>query len=480
MKKLLLFSIAAMLVFVTSCNKDKENQQNLSEAEFEFKIEQTDNGFKSDIPECNDLNMDYVKFAINGETYKSLIYYVNNEYLTQVVKLPVGDYVLTSFLVYNDNGTPGNEDDDILIKASPEPNSMYWDLMTNRLDLAFTVDPFYKKQITIDVLCFEDLFYEEFGFTWFNFNDIKIERQCFFGDICTGKLSDFEGSLYEQQPESLQMDMPAIFEIRMYRNDETNPFRVFSNEEFLGVGQCLEVYWPNEMNVEEEFRFELWILLPSGPGFEYRHIHDWTFTDDDSPATGYDGVTDFIIGSCNLQGADYEFPFWMDLPVDEFNLTVGTTGSPGTMGTYYDITLSGIGEGYDIGNQTYGIWCGDKDQTITSGQTYTMEALNSLSNVLPGNLTLTREQIDYMNFFFNELPQLVPGFDYNDMSPYWQDIQNTIWAIAGDITPTGQAAVWYAHVMDHGSGYEVPPGGWAGILFWDNPHVQLIFIVVDP
>jgi len=466
-------------VIFASCNKDDETSSNPSESEFEFKIDQADFGFKNDVPECSDLNMDYVKFTVNGETYKSLIYYVNDEYLTQVVKLPVGDYTLTSFLVYNDNGTPNNEDDDILIKASPEPNSQYYDLVTNKLDLQFTVDPFYKKQITVDVLCFEELFYQEFGFTWFNFNDVKIERQCFYGDICTGCYEDYAGSLYENQPEGLQMDMPAIFEIRMFKNGETDPFRVFSNESYLGVGQCLEVYWPNQLNVEEEFTFELWVLVPSGSGFEYRHIHDWTFMDDDSPATGEDGVTDFVMGSCNLQGADYKFPMWMNIPEGEFSLSTGNE-SPGSMGTYFDITLSGIGNGYDLQNQTYGVWCGDKDNTIYLGSNYTMIAISSLSTVLPDDLTLTPDQIRQMNFFYNNLEDIIPGFDYNNPVAHWEDIQNTFWAIAGDITPTGAAADYYTYVMDNSDGYEVPPGGYAAIIFWNNPSIQLVFTIVDP
>lgn len=476
-----IFTIALLVaILFAACNKDKEINST-SEATFEFKIEQSNFNFKSDVPECSDLNMDYVKFVVNGETFKSLIYYVNGEYLTQVVKLPAGDYFLTSFLIYNDNGTPSDESDDILIKASPEPNSQYWDLMTNRLDLPFTVDPFYKKQISIDVLCFEELFFEEFGFTWFEFNDFKLEGHAFFGDICSDCYEEYAGSLYEQQPEGIQMDMPAIFEIRVYRNDETEPLKTFSNAEWLGVGAPLEVFWPNNLNEEEEFSLELWVLLPTGTSFEYRLIDTYTFMDGNGPATGEDGVTDFILGSCNMQGSDYEYPMWMNLPIDPFTITVGTQDSPGIMGTYFDISLSGLGEGFDIGNQTYGVWCGDHDQLIYLGQTYQVSAFNSLSDVLPGDLTLTREQIDNINFFYNVLPELIPGFEYNNPSAYWEDIQNTFWALAGDeYTSNATIESHIAYVNQYGTDYEVPPGGYAAIFFWNSPHVQIIFTVVDP
>jgi hypothetical protein len=468
-------------VFFTACNKDKDAVQTTADSSIEFKITQTDFNFKSDVPSCSELSMDYVKFTINDVVYKSRIFYVNGEMLTEVVKLPVGNYEMTEFLVYNDNGTPNDDSDDVLVKASPAPGSQYYDLMTNKLNLDITVDPFYKKQISIDVLCFEDLFYESFGFTWFQFNDIKIERLCFFGDICTGKLDDFAGSLYESQPEGIQMDMPAIFQVKVFKGDNNVPFRTFGNEEWLGVGQCTEVYWPNNLNIDgEEFTFELWVLLPSGNTFAYNLINSWTFSDAEGVEAGEDGVVDFVMGSCQYEGADYQFPFWMNLPSTTFQMTVGNVSSPGANGSYFDITLSGIGEGYDIENTSYGVWCGDHDELIYLGSTHTVNALNSLSNVLPSDLTLTRDQINLINYFFNNLPNMIEDFDYNDYSSNWEDIQNTIWALAGDITPTGNALTYYNHVMTYGQNYQVPPGGWAAIIFFDSPYVQLVFTIVDP
>lgn len=497
MKKVLLF-ITSIAILFTACNK--ENQKDVEvveeqvETSIEFKIEQTGFDFKNEVPQCSELSMDYVKFivrdSVDTETeYKTSTYTIGEELLTQVIKLPVGTYHVTSFLVYNDNDTPADESDDILVRAAPEIESEYWDLMQYKLDLEFSIDAFYKKQIDIDVLCFEELFYQEFGFTWFQFHDVRIERQCYFGDICTGKLQDFYGSIYEDQPEGVQMDMPAIFEIKVYKDfvvdnddgqDGPELLRTFTNLEYLGVGQCLEVYWPNRLDETEQFSFELWVWLPSGEGFEYRHIHTWTFMDENGPDAGEDGVVEFVIGSCQFENSDFNFPFWMDLPVEPFNMHVGTQHSPGAMGTYFDITLSGIPAGYDIGNETYGIWCGDKDNTINLGSDHTVIALNSLSSTLPGDLTLTRDQINNINYFFNALPNLIDGFDYYDTELIWSDIQNTIWALAGDITPTGTALTYYNHVMIYGPDYEVPPGGWAAIIFWEKPTVQLVFMVVDP
>lgn len=319
----LLFMITAVAFLFTACEKDNQKQavQNTQDgATIEFKIDQTDFGYKNTVPMCDDeLSMDYVMFTVLDSldattSYKSMIYYVGGEMLTQVIKLPVGTYHLTSFVVYNDNGTPDDDNDDIIVRAAPLPNSEYWDLMQFKLNLEFTVDAFYKKQYEIDVLCYEELFYEEFGFTWFQFHDVRIERQCFFGDICVMNLEDFAGSEYELQEYGIQMDLPAIFEIRVWKEGDDMPLRTFSNLDWLGEGQCLQVYWPNRLDVEEQFAFQLMVWLPVGDGqFDWVQVHIWYFFDGDCPEPGEDGVVEFVLGDCILGGSDFVFPPYYEM-----------------------------------------------------------------------------------------------------------------------------------------------------------------------
>ena len=486
MKKLIFGLFAVAMLGFTACNKDKETEQGPAESNFEFKVEQTNffKGTSDDVPECNNMSMDYVVFELGGVSYTTVLYTVNGEILTEVIKLPIGSYALTSFLVYNNNGTPNDLSDDVLVKASPSEGSEYWDLMTNKLNLDVVVEAFYKKQVEVDVLCFEDLYYESFGFTWFELNDIKIERTCFFGDICTGCFADFEGSIYAQQPEGIQMDMPAIFQVKVYKEGETSPIRVFDNTEWLGTGSCLEVYWPNNLNEEENFTFELWVLLPSGAGFDYVLINTFDVQDEFGPEAGADGVVDFVLGECHYQNADYEFAYWMDLPTEDFSFTTGGS-SPGAGGTYFDITLSGIESGYLLDNETYGIFCGDKAHTVNLNSTYNnVLAFNSLSNNLPSGFPLTSDEVTYVNYFFNHIGDYIAGFDYDNPTDATL-IQHVIWGITdADIyTPTGEALTILNNVMANGAGYEVAPGGYAGIIFWVNgaePSVQLVFTVIDP
>ena len=486
MKKIFFALVAVGMLGFMACNKDKDDQQTVADSSLEFKVEQAD-FFKStndDVPECSQLSMDYVMFDIDGTSYTTSLYEVEGELLTQVIKLPIGTYQLTSFLVYNSNGTPNDLSDDILIKAAPSPDSEYWDLMSNQLSLEVTVEAFYKKQIEVDVLCFEDLYYESFGFTWFELNDIKIERQCFFGDVCTGCYSDFVGSLYEDQPEGIQMDMPAIFQVKVFKEGEVEPLRVFDNSAWVGVGSCLEVYWPNNLNVEENFTFELWVLLPYGNGFDYVLINTWDVQDEFGPDAGNDGVVDFVLGSCQYQNSDYTFPYWMNLPNDDFTMVTGGD-FPGNNGTYFDVTFSGIADGFLLGNGTFGIYCADKENEIQLNTTYNnVTAYNSLSNALPADFPFDYEETVLVNYFFNNIADYIDGWDYANPTNGIL-VQEVIWGLtdADTYTPSAAALVIVNDVMANGAGYQVPPGGYAGIILWNgdaNPTVQMLFAIIDP
>jgi len=312
MKKLL-FAFISLTFLLVACNKESQQDSDLvsQESGISFAIQQTDFNFKDTdpVPLCNDeLDMDYVVFTLGGIEYTSDIIMVDGQYLTQVVKLPDGVYSLTNFWVYSDNGSPNDIGDDVIVKAAPLPGTEYHDLMLFPLDIEVVVEPFIKKQIEVDVLCFEPLFYSDFGFAWFQFNDVRIEYQCVFGDICVDDFEAYAGSLYAQQDQGVQFDMPAIFEIHVYKGEEEDPLRVFSNASWFGEGACLEVYWPNRLSEDGEvFNFELWVLLATDNGLEYVLVDTWTFEDEIGAETGDDGVVDFVIGDCQIEEADYNY-----------------------------------------------------------------------------------------------------------------------------------------------------------------------------
>ena len=501
MKKFLLL-FATMAVIFTACKKEIPDAPVQDTVEVEFVIDHTDfgglKGTNDDVPECLPLSLDYVKFTFDGVEYISNILLVDGDLLTQVVKLPYTGlpYFLTQFLVYHDELPIGPGDEDILVRAAPAVGSKYHPLMVNKLDLEVEVLEFMKRQIIIDVLCFEALYYESFGFTWFEMNDVRIERQCFFGDVCTGKLGDFAGSLYaDQLPYGLQMDMPTISYIDVFKK-VGNDFvflNTFSNEGWLGQGACLEIWWANDLDLDEEFRIDLYVLLPEGLGMAYTLIDSWEFWDDNCPDAGEDGVTDYTVGNCNLGQPgdpgypDYVYPAWMDLPPGTVTMTVGGSYGPGPSGTYFDVTLGNVPLGYDVSDGTWGVWCGDEEASIYLGQTYQVEVISSIAPI-PGNFTISEDQLGRLNWLFNNLSFYYPAINLFDMQTYtnnnpndWLQIQHAIWGIVEDYTPGAgtQGALMLADAMPE-TAYKVLPGQWAAVLFWVDPQVQVLFVMVDP
>ena len=106
---------------------------------------------------------------------------------------------------------------------------------------------------------------------------------------------------------------------------------------------------------------------------------------------------------------------------------------------------------------------------------------------MPAGFTVTEEQLAMINWLFNHLEDYFPNIDLFDMQAYtaaypgdWKKIQDAIWALKGEITaPAGLATDMYDAAQDWDD-YKVLPGEWAAVLFWDNPQVQVLFVMVDP
>ncbi|RLD37590.1 MAG: hypothetical protein DRI74_06285, partial [Bacteroidetes bacterium] len=406
------------------------------------------------------------------------VFYLEGMIYTNTIKLSPGNHTIKSFVLKNDNGTPNDDTDDIIVKATPLIGSDYAGFVQNPLPFDFNVDAFYKAEVNIEILCFEAAEITDFGFAWFTVNEITVRELCFFGDFCTKYYNDYAGSLYEGQESGLRHDMPAIFKIDIYRN---NNFLIsYNNEEWLGEGAPLCVQYPDFENVTDNYNFVLSILVKAGMNFEYKVFHTWTTTDDGTlPNIGNDNVMDFVLGSC-VPDADLILPPYMNLPAN-VTMTTGSTHSPGSLGTYFDITLSGIGAGYDIGNQTYGVFCADKNTSIVLNTTYNMDVYTSLyPDLLPGAFAAQKDVLDNINWLGNNL--------YRYDGHTWADIQDAVWMILGQISTSSTpfATQMASDAMLYGDGYIPPVGGWAAVLFVDptaddyNKVLQLLFTLVDP
>ncbi|MBS2212852.1 hypothetical protein KEM09_15650 [Carboxylicivirga mesophila] len=394
--------VIATLVLVLGACKENVSSPVENSAEFSIGISEADFvtlksaplGVEDYIPTCNEsLSLDYAKVTFDigkgDETVTIPIFKVAGKYVTQPVKINMEtaesiQVTISEFLVYN-MGDDGEIDedlsldisDDVLVKATPHGvfggsnNSAYFQFINPNNGLrTITLNKFTKEEIVIDVLCYDDLVYDNFGFVWFNINAITVRSQCWFGDICVADKTLFEGSVYEQQQNGLQIDMPAIMKIDVLRfiGNGLGDYGPDMNWEFLysynnmgtfgnggenGEGDCMTIAWPDNDDIDELFRFDLYVYLPDiNKQFDYRFQNSYSFYNNEAPNTGDDGVVDFVIGSC------FSEPFIIIIPPDNDGCTL-------TQGYWKNHTGDGPG------NQT-NAWQGatQPDTPFNATQTY--------------------------------------------------------------------------------------------------------------
>jgi len=521
MKKLLPLILLSILLW--GCKKPLQEQALLqNEAEISFSINLLDPGNLKDW-ECKTegnvvgaplLEPDYAHVIIDGQDYYPAVFRINGILYTQSIKIMLGDAYsaslpVTRFVLYDDGGTPGGtlpEADDQIVMGTPDEGSHYGQYMPSsyRLPRNITVTAFEKAQYLFKVLCFIDDDYEKFGFDWFMIWEIVIREECFFGDICIKDVSSgtgyaIPGSPYLQQSTGIQLDMPAIMEIHVkdaYGNHV--PYSPFTNnlpDMGYGVGVPLCINWPDYLHAQNEvFNVEIWIMVQDGaysPPFAYNLFWEGTLSDDgvlfDAAGNivdpGADGIVDLVLGECNLSDTDIQLAPYQNLPATVTMQTL-LPALPGTLGTFFDIELSGIVGIYDIHNQMYGVYCGDQETSLSVPQIfYNTEVYGSMyPELFPAEIEqMLKDNIEQANWLMNNLENY-PGY-------VWEDIQNALWAIldegatfpwAGLIPPTALSLQMSADAALYGIDYLPPPGGWAAIIFWNGTQVQVIFTFVDP
>jgi hypothetical protein len=467
----------ALLLFITSCDKDEVSNPNLDDQGVSF-VMNTNSNLKA--ANCFSKLADYANIVINNKSYKVPVFYLNSTPYTNTIKLAVGNYTLSEFILMDDNNTPDNADDDVVIAATPHAGSEFAQYVNQPLNISFSVEAFKKTELGIEVLCYQESEYSSFGFVFHQIGQVVVREQFFFGDICIKSLSDYDGSIYMNQSTGLQQDMPAIAKIEVFRNGLKKG--EFSNESWYGEGQPLTVRYADVLGQIDNFEFKLFILVKKGSGFDYVYFHSWKFADAETIPNGGDGVVEFVLGNC-LQDADLILPPWMNLPP---TATYTITGwNPPTLGGYVDVTLSNVTPGYEMINGLYPSICADHNAPIFILQNYQMSLYSSLyQNQLPA--FAQSGKWEKINWLYNHL-DWYPGY-------HWYDIQGFVWLYdtpAWNGLPNGSVPAitdltkkMKADADKYGVEYKVPSGGWAAVIFIPvgntSSSVQTMFIQVDP
>ena len=494
MKKVFVFILVAIAVF--SCQKRAVDPSSAEQEVVFTGVDASADGQKSTDTDCDNPTANYASVVVNGNTYRPAIFYLGGIAYTQSIKFISGNYSISEFLLMNDNNTPGDLSDDQVVKAAPMAGAEYAAFVTQPLPMSFTVEPFKKTEVPIEVICFEEAEYQAFGFDWFVMTEIVVREQVFFGDFCVSYPEDYEGSLYASQANGVQIDMPAIFRIDVYRN---GAFLVsYNNEDWFGEGQVLKVHYPDHENAADHFDLYLYVLVRTCAGFEYKYFTSWWFDDDQMITAGSDNVVDFVLGDCST-GADFVLPPYDFLYLPPSAIAEIPDYGPGTLETFFDIKLHEVDIGYRIENGTWPGWSGDFTSVVFDNPNRDggkpVDIYSSLCpESLPDFAGQENKNWEAVNWLMNNLDQY-PGYQ-------WDDIQGAIWLITDDNPGWDGSAMYglrslselefayqmYNEAIVNGVGYVPTAGGVAAAIFIyeevsrdDDPtKINLVFVDLDP
>ena len=470
--------ILVLSVFLlTNCNKEaKEDGSELGELTFSAIEINPD----KDI-ECMDGTVTHARVNIDDVMYYPLTFVLDGKLFTQAIKLAAGNHILKEFSLMDNNGYgPNDHGNHKVLKSTPMYDSDYAEFVEEPLYRKFSIRPFQKYDMWIEVLCYIEADYDRFGFQWFQVHEIIVREQCFFGDICLKHPDDYKGSPYEQG--GLKIDEIAIFEIRVTRNGHDVPggsnIRTFTRGPL-----CIQ--YADRLDKVDVFKFELWILVKVGAGFDYVKFHTWTFKDAEMIDNGGDGVVEFVLGNCNYSPTDLLLPPYQNLPC-KFGYQKVSDIYPQGYFAYFRAKYSGVGVGYDLENGTFDSWCADLDHQI-GNKLYAMCAYSSLYPwLLPNSCddyidwSTKGAELNRVNWLFNNLNLMPNGYTS-------KDFQIAIWIIMGDLpmgNPNTDTASLIASLAAPHGNFSPLPGGWAAILMYDLEgkcvNTQITFREVDP
>ncbi len=529
MKKLVLLASVFALI-LSSCTQDlpdmEENvlQDVIFTASTELKYDMFDcDNEKPDyalltftVDDDNDINTPEVPYPTGGGEINTPVFYVNDVMYTQAIKLPANkSYTLIDMRLYATGAGVGGAD--LLVNAVPYTGSHYGNLITAPVPVSINVSPFTKTEVPISILCYDDTQYEDFGFTWFRIEENIVRTKYFFGDFCTKFFEDYkQAPKYQDYLDLVRVDMPVIMKLDLYQVakddimfDDLKFIDSFTNEATLLSGSPLLLAYPDMEATGDIFQIDVNLYVKVGSEFEYVNFGSWFWNDNEelmyvslddlqnnvnSFNPGTDGVYDFILGNCNVDGADFAFAPYMNLPganhEGQVNMVV-SVAEEGNRTSYLIANLTGIGgqdSGYDMWDGLFEAYCFDLDHTITANGTHVYQDISIYSTLYPANLPtyMQNENWAAVNWLAN---------NYKEFTGWtWEDLQQALWTLEDNgyvYDPNGNIHGVSANltmvnnmvataISSSANGYQPMPGGWAAVVLEAGETVQTIFTIVDP
>ena len=200
--------ICLLALLFTSCTKEEDAPGTADKASLSFSTLLNDfakgnSALKQaldDLPECSDATPAFVQVVLTGTenvgtTEDPLVVSVNPtpgnyddddelEYFTDEsaqLELEPGNYTLEYFGVWD--GDPDDAGSNMIWIAPHEDGSVA-NLVADALPMNFDLAAGAKKYVDVGVICFDNRFVNEYGYLFFDIEEIQAIEFCVFGNFC--------------------------------------------------------------------------------------------------------------------------------------------------------------------------------------------------------------------------------------------------------------------------------------------------------
>ena len=160
-------------------------------------------------------------------------------------------------------------------------------------------------------------------------------------------------------------------------------------------------------------------------------------------------------------------PSTLRLPPDKVTLKLGKY-EPGNLGTYFDLILSGVPNGYSVYDGTWPGWCVDEYVYIYPNKIYHPILRSSYDPNLPAYIA--DPDWDMVNYIIN----------HKNASATWDDIQDAIWYFidGGNYPSDPEAQAMVDDALANGEGYVPGCSDLIAVIADNGDKVQTIFFEV--
>lgn len=325
MRKCSFISILILLFILSSCSSDDSVIQDSTKSSLSFGIELKDFTLNnseskqtaSNIPVCSDADPAYAELIISkdgvpavGTTnspYRLALLHSNVNGVEEIfteessdLELEPGSYTLEYFQVHDGAGN--------VIWTAPLGNNStgFAKFVNNPLPLQINLGAGVKKYVEVDVLCFDDRFVNQYGYSFFQLEGTEVIEFCIFGNYCleNGRHADaakysisiwnYSGNPNEPKGANLYTDVENSIIITDFEDQsETSaeplcfilPDKAGTDEYYLEL-RLLEFGYEFEEAVIRKGVFtdeDVKMLFTEGNSLNYYHFREGNCTMNDSP-----------------------------------------------------------------------------------------------------------------------------------------------------------------------------------------------------